>query len=130
MLCELARTDNHRFRALKPDDDEPKALGALTRAREDLVHTRVTLTHQLRAELSRFWPGPIGPFTNLTSPISLAFVERLPNPGQCARGDVLTRRYRPERIAFGAVSVLQAGRLEDCVSGLGPVSLAAAVIPM
>jgi transposase len=80
VLCELARTDSHRFRVLEPDGDETKALRALTRAREDLVHTRVALAHQLRAELERFWPGPIGLFTNLASPISLAFIERYPSP--------------------------------------------------
>jgi transposase len=58
---------------------------ALTRAREDLVHTRVALGHQLRAELERFWAGPTGLFTNLTSPISLAFIERYPSPAD-ARG--------------------------------------------
>src|SRR5207237_3941758 len=60
VLCELARTDNHRFRVLEPDSDETKALRAMTRAREDLVHARVALCSQLRAELERFWPGPIG----------------------------------------------------------------------
>ena len=43
VLCELARTDSHRFRVLEPDSDATKALRALTRAREDLVHTRVAL---------------------------------------------------------------------------------------
>ena len=33
VLCELARTDHHRFRVLEPDTDETKALRALTRAR-------------------------------------------------------------------------------------------------
>ena len=56
VLCELARTDSHRFRVLEPDSDETKALRALTRTREDLVHARVALTGQLRAELERFWP--------------------------------------------------------------------------
>jgi transposase len=59
VLCELARTDSHRFRVLEPDSDETKALRAMTRAREDLVHARVALCSQLRAELERFWPGPI-----------------------------------------------------------------------
>ena len=31
VLCELARTDNHRFRVLEPDSDQTKALRALTR---------------------------------------------------------------------------------------------------
>src|ERR1700733_11356354 len=37
VLCELARTDAHRFRILEPDSDQTKAIRALTRAREDLV---------------------------------------------------------------------------------------------
>ncbi len=85
MLCELARTDRHRFRILEPDSDATKALRALTRAREDLVGARVALANQLRAELDRFWPGPIGLFRDLDSPISLAFLARYPGP-QDARG--------------------------------------------
>jgi transposase len=80
VLCELARTDSHRFRVLEPDSDQTKALRALTRTREDLVHARVALSGQLRAELERFWPGPIGLFTKLDSPISLAFLGRYPSP--------------------------------------------------
>jgi transposase len=68
VLCELARTDSDRFRVLEPDGDQTKALRALTRGREDLVHARVALTNQLRAELERFWPGPIGLFQKLDSP--------------------------------------------------------------
>ena len=82
VLCELARTDNHRFRVLEPDSDETKALRALTRAREDLVGTRTALCNQLRAELERFWPGPLGLFSELHSRISLAFLERYPSPAE------------------------------------------------
>jgi len=85
VLCELARTDNHRFRVLEPDSDQTKALRALTRAREDLVGTRTALTNQLRAELERFWPGPLGLFSDLHGRISLAFLERYPSPAD-ARG--------------------------------------------
>jgi transposase len=85
VLCELARTDRHRFRLLEPDLDETKALRALIRAREDLVGARVALANQLRAELSRFWPGPIGLFSAIDSPISLAFLARYPSPAD-ARG--------------------------------------------
>src|SRR6516162_729162 len=74
VLCELARTDSHRFRVLEPDSDDTKALRALTRAREDLVKTRVAVCNQLRSELERFWPGPIGLFADLDSQISLAFL--------------------------------------------------------
>jgi transposase len=85
VLCELARTDNHRFRVLTPDSDETKALRALSRAREDLVETRVALANQLRAELERFWPGAAKIFAEIDSPIGLAFLERYPSPTD-ARG--------------------------------------------
>ena len=49
------------------------------------MQARVALSNQLRAELERFWPGPIGLFTDLDSPISLAFLERYPSPAD-ARG--------------------------------------------
>ena len=54
VLCELARTDSHRFRTLTPDSDETKALRVLSRAREDLVTARVALANQLLAELEAF----------------------------------------------------------------------------
>lgn len=80
LLGELARTDADRFRALVPDSDETRALGALTRAREDLVGERVRLANRLRAELERFWPGAAVIFAEIDSPIALAFLERYPAP--------------------------------------------------
>ena len=52
VLCELARTDRHRFRLLEPDLDETKALRALVRAREDLVGARVALAKHVMARTS------------------------------------------------------------------------------
>lgn len=80
VLAELARTDMHRLRLLAPDSDETKALRALTRAREDLVETRVALANQLRAQLDAFWPGARRVFADVDSPIGLAFLERYPSP--------------------------------------------------
>ncbi len=84
-LAELARTDHHRFRALSPDSDETKALRALTRAREDLVGTRVALANQLRAELEAFWAGAALLFSEIDSSISLAFLKRYPSPLDASR---------------------------------------------
>ena len=80
VLCELARTDHHRFRVLEPDSDETKAIRALTRAREDLVAARTGIVNQLRAELERFWPGPLRLFSHMDAEILLAFLERYPSP--------------------------------------------------
>jgi transposase len=80
VLCELARTDHHRFRVLEPDSDRTKAIRALTRAREDLVGARTGIVNQLRAELERFWPGPLRLFSHMDAEILLAFLERYPSP--------------------------------------------------
>src|ERR1700748_3028978 len=92
VLCELARTDSHRFRVLEPDSDRTKAIRALTRAREDLVVTRTGVMNQLRAELDRFWPGRVRLFSHLDAEIFLAFVERYPSP-QDARGLGVARMH-------------------------------------
>jgi transposase len=80
VLCELARTDHHRFRVLEPDSDQTKAIRALTRAREDLVENRTGVMNQLRSELERFWPGPLRLFSHMDAEIFLAFLERYPSP--------------------------------------------------
>ena len=85
VLAELARTDAHRFRILVPDTDATKALRALTRAREDLVGSRVALANELRAQLDCFWPGAAAIFAEIDSPIALAFLKRYPSPAD-ARG--------------------------------------------
>lgn len=80
VLADLLRTDGHRFATLLPDADETRTLRALSRTREDLVKTRVALANQLRAQLESFWPGAAVIFSEIDSPIALAFLERYPSP--------------------------------------------------
>ncbi len=128
VLCELARTDSHRFRVLEPDSDQTKALRALTRAREDLVKARVAISNQLRAELERFWPGPIGLFSDLDSPISLAFLERYPSPAD-ARGlgeQRLQGFLKRERYSGGQKPTQLLAKLERAPEGrVGAAEMAA-----
>jgi transposase len=91
VLCELARTDSHRFRALALDGDDTRALRALTRARDELVDARTALCNQLREQLLAFWPGATVVFAELDSPIALAFLERYPSPAD-------TRGLGPRRL--------------------------------
>jgi transposase len=84
-LAELARTDAHRLRVLRPLSDETRALRALTRTREDLVGARVRLANELRAQLEAFWPGAARIFADVDSRIGLAFLRRYPSP-EDARG--------------------------------------------
>ena len=80
VLAELARTDMHRLRLLVPDHDQTRALRTLVRTREELVGQRVALANQLRAQLDAFWPGAAKIFSDIDSPIALAFLERYPSP--------------------------------------------------
>jgi transposase len=85
VLCELARTDRHRFPALALCGDETLALRALVRTREDLVAARVALANQLRGQLDAFWPGARRIFADIDSPIALSFLQRYPSPEDAHR---------------------------------------------
>jgi transposase len=54
------------------------------RTRDDLVAERVSLANQLRALLESFWPGAAALFSDIDSPIALAFVRRYPTPQSAA----------------------------------------------
>jgi transposase len=76
VLADTLRTDRARLRALVPDSPATVTLRATVRARRDLVTHRVALCNQLRAHLAGAFPGAVGLFADLDSPISLAFLHR------------------------------------------------------
>jgi transposase len=78
LLADVLRTDGHRLAPLAHDSDPTKALRALSRTRKDLVEARVALCNQLRAQLERCFPGAIGLFAELHSPVAVAFLRRYP----------------------------------------------------
>lgn len=142
-LAELARTDAHRLRELRPDSDETKALRALTRSREDLVAARVRLGNELRAQLQAFWPGAAEIFFDVDSVIALAFLERYPSPvdarglgekrlegflarqrysGRRPAAELLARlRSAPEGRAGALESEARRGAVLGLVAALGPI---------
>jgi transposase len=74
---------------LVPNGQSTVALRGLCRARKDLVAHRVRVANQLREHLNRVFPGAVGLFTKLDSPISLRFLARF----DCQdRADWLTPR--------------------------------------
>ena len=119
VLCELARTDHHRFRVLVCDSDDTKALRALSRAREDLVQARVELANQLRAELERFWPAATVIFAEIDSPIALAFLARYPSPPDAkALGEKRLAAFLARHAYCGRKTPAQLlGKLRDAPQG-------------
>ena len=113
VLCELCRTDSHRFPALCPQGDETLALQVLCRTREDLVAARVALANQLRAQLDAFWPGAARIFADVDSQIALRFLKRYPAPDD-ARG------LGPKRLAAFLARNSYSGRrsADELLAGL------------
>jgi transposase len=78
LLADVLRTDGHRLARLPPDSDPTKILRALSRTRKDLQEARVALANQLTSQLERCFPGAIGLFAELHSPVAVAFLRRYP----------------------------------------------------
>ena len=119
VLAELARTDSHRYRILVPDSDATKALRALSRAREDLVGTRVALANELRAQLGCFWPGAANVFSEIDSLIALAFLKQYPTPvADCGLGEQRLARFLARHSYSGGKAPRELlGRLRDAAQG-------------
>jgi transposase len=79
VLADCLRTDGHRWRSLEPDSPPTVTLRCHVRARKDLVENRVAVANQLRAHLRIVFPGAVGLFKDIDSPISLRFLERFPS---------------------------------------------------
>jgi transposase len=76
VLADTLRTDRGRLRPLEPDSPATVSLRSAVRARRDLVAHRVAACNQLRAHLQGCFPGAVGLFADLDSPVSLAFLAR------------------------------------------------------
>ena len=84
VLADCLRTDGYRWRSLEPDSPATVTLRAHMRARKDLVEARVAVANQLRAHLRVVFPGAVGLFRDIDSPISLRFLQRFPSAARAA----------------------------------------------
>lgn len=105
VLADTLRTDRARLRPLTPDSPATVALRRACRARKDLVSHRVAVANQLRAHLRDAFPGAVGLFAEIDSPISLAFLARFDTQD---RADWLS----PRRLAAWLSSVGYSGRTD------------------
>jgi transposase len=108
VLADTLRTDRARLVALTPDSDATVTLRRACRARKDLVSHRVAVANQLRAHLRNAFPGAVGLFAEIDSPISLTFLARFDTQD---RADWLS----PKRLAAWLASVGYCGRVDPAV---------------
>jgi len=108
VLAGTLRTDRARLRPLTPDSPATVALRRACRARKDLVSHRVAVANQLRAHLRNAFPGAVGLFADLDSPVSLAFLARFDTRD---RADWLT----PVRLGKWLASISYSGHTDPAV---------------
>jgi len=108
VLADTLRTDRARLASLTPDSPATVALRRACRARKDLVSHRVGLASQLRAHLRNAFPGAVGLFAEIDSPISLRFLARFTTQD---RADWLS----PRRLAAWLASTGYSGRTDPAV---------------
>jgi transposase len=108
VLADTLRTDRARLAPLTPDSPATVSLRRACRARKDLVAHRVGLANQLRAHLRNVFPGAVGLFQDIDSPVSLAFLARFDTQD---RADWLT----PARLGRWLASVGYSGRTDPAV---------------
>jgi Transposase len=108
VLADTLRTDRARLRALVPDTTPTVALRRACRARRDLIAHRIGAANQLRAHLRAAFPGAVGLFADIDSPISLTFLTRFTIQNQA---DWLS----PTRLGKWLSSVGYSGKVDHAV---------------
>jgi transposase len=108
VLADTLRTDRARLRPLIPDTPATTTLRNTCRARKDLIGHRVAAANQLRAHLNRVFPGVVGLFADLDSPITLMFLARFDTQD---RADWLS----PRRLAAWLSNVGYSGKVDPTV---------------
>ena len=108
VLADTLRTDRARLRPLVPDSPQTATLRRACRARKDLIAHRVAAANQLRAHLRAVFPGAVGLFDDIDSPISLTFLTRFTTQQQA---DWLN----PTRLAAWLAKVAYSGRTDPAV---------------
>jgi transposase len=108
VLADTLRTDRARLAPLTPDSPATVSLRRACRARRDLVSHRVALANQLRAHLRNAFPGAVGLFAEIDSPISLKFLARFESQDRASW-------LSPRRLAAWLASVGYCGRIDPAV---------------
>lgn len=84
VLANILRTDLHLYKPLPKEVLADEQLQRLTRAHKSMGQERVRLANQLMGELKNYYPVVLQIFSDVDQKITLAFLERYPNPSKAA----------------------------------------------
>ena len=100
LAVELIRKYPEKFKPLKPQGKELRALFTLTEHRRKLVGDRVRMTNRLRYAVKQYYPQILEWFDRIDTVVFCEFVERWPTAAQArrARRSTLTNFFHSHRI--------------------------------
>ncbi|MEW6049186.1 MAG: IS110 family transposase, partial [Bacillota bacterium] len=78
ILADILRTDRQAYQPFRPDSEETTLIRMLTRDCAELEKTQTMLRNQLRSALLCYFPVATELFSDLASPIALAFLKAYP----------------------------------------------------
>ena len=113
VLADTLRTDRRPAAPARPRHPATIALRRTCRARKDLVAHRVAAANQLRAHLRNVFPGAVGLFADIDSPISSGLPDPLRPPGPRR----LAHPQPAERLAGQAPATAAAPAPRSCTPG-------------
>lgn len=79
-LAEGLRTHHARIQTLRPDDPDTRRLAMLCEDEQTLIQRRAARLCELKSVLKTYFPGILAWFSDLTSPLAVAFLERFSTP--------------------------------------------------
>lgn len=85
LAVELLRRYPNKFKPLKPQSKELRALFTLNEHRRKLVADKVRLTNRIRYTMKQYYPQILEWFDRIDTPIFCEFVERWPTQSQARR---------------------------------------------
>ena len=105
LAVDLLVRHQHRFKPLRPQSAEIRALATLVEQRRQHVSDRIRVTNRLRASLKQYYPQILEWFDHIDTPLFCAFFRRWPTIIQArrARASTLKRFFHEQHMYREAV---------------------------
>lgn len=118
LAVDLILRHPERFKPLRPQSSQMRALATLVEQRRQLVAEKVRITNRLRAALKQYYPNTLDWFDHIDTPLFCNFIERWPTLAQVkrARSNTLKRFFHEHNMRFAHVLEARITAIHSAVS--------------
>lgn len=118
LAVDLLLRHPERFKPLRPQSAQMRALATLVEQRRQLVAEKVRITNRLRAALRQYYPNTLEWFDRIDTPLFCDFIERWPTLAQVkrARSNTLKRFFHEHNMRFAHVLETRITAIRNAVS--------------